>query len=226
MNAVAIRPRRAATPIRPAGASAAVHSAGVVLERNGDRLSIRTGRGPLEARCAASCLLEPEPGDRVLVSGESPADCYVIAVLERAGTQPQRLRLHGDTCLAVNGGTLSVVAEEGLELSAGKTVKISGTELEASASSARLIFGRLAGIGRSWLATVDKLGVVGQAVETVTRKLSLRAEQSFREVEQIDQLRSGQIDHRASGNLSLRGRNTLLTAKELVKLDGDQIHLG
>ena len=47
-----------------------------------------------------------------------------------------------------------------------------------------------------------------------------------RVVEECDYLRSGEVDYRADKNMSLRGDNTMVTAKELVKVDGGQIHLG
>ena len=47
---------------------------------------------------------------------------------------------------------------------------------------------------------------------------------SYRAVEETDQLRAGQIDYVAKETLSLHGENALLTAEELVKVDGEQIH--
>jgi Protein of unknown function (DUF3540) len=49
---------------------------------------------------------------------------------------------------------------------------------------------------------------------------------SLRTVEAMDQLRAGQIDHVAQGTLNLHGENAVVTAEELVKLDGEQIHVG
>jgi hypothetical protein len=39
-------------------------------------------------------------------------------------------------------------------------------------------------------------------------------------------VRARQIDYVAEKNVSVRGHNTLLTAEQLVKLDGEQVHLG
>ncbi|MGQ0502408.1 MAG: DUF3540 domain-containing protein [Panacagrimonas sp.] len=189
-------------------------------------VTVRTAAGVIVTRKAVSCLLEPEAGDKVLVSGASASEGYVIAVLERSASTPQRLRLSGDTRLTVENGSLQLLSEQGIEMKAGSAVSIDAPRLEARARHAHLIFGELACIGRTWHAALDKLGFVGQAIEVVAERLSQRLTHSVREVEQVDQLRSGQIDYRASGNASLRGRNTLVTASELVKLDGDQIHLG
>ena len=44
--------------------------------------------------------------------------------------------------------------------------------------------------------------------------------------EGIDQVEAGQIDYRASGMTRLHGKNTVITARDLVKADAKQIHMG
>jgi hypothetical protein len=39
-------------------------------------------------------------------------------------------------------------------------------------------------------------------------------------------VRAGQIDMQASRTLRLHAKNTLVTSKELVKVDAEQIHMG
>ena len=60
------------------------------------------------------------------------------------------------------------------------------------------------------------------AIERVTHKLK----RSYRIVEEVDCVRSREMDYRATNNVSIRGKNALVTAEELVKLDGSQIHVG
>ena len=47
-----------------------------------------------------------------------------------------------------------------------------------------------------------------------------------RTVEGLDQVKAEQIDYAAQKTASMRGENTLVTAEELVKVDGAQIHVG
>ena len=63
-------------------------------------------------------------------------------------------------------------------------------------------------------------------VDTVMERISQKVKRSYRLVEECDYLRSGEVDYRADKNMSLHGDNTMVTAKELVKVDGGQIHLG
>ena len=47
-----------------------------------------------------------------------------------------------------------------------------------------------------------------------------------RRIEESEHVRASRLDYVAKKNMSLRGENTLVTAEELVKLDGAQNHLG
>ena len=203
-----------------------VHVSGEVLAVESIAITVRTDVGILEARQAASCLLRPELADKVLVSGASAADCYVIAVLERFGSTEQHLQFSGDTLLSVQGGTLRMAGSEGLELKAGTTVTVTASEVDMRASKASLVFGELSAIGRAWNGALGQLRFVGEALDTVVQRLTTHARDSLRTVEQTDQVRSGQIDYRADGNVHVQGQNTLINARELVKLNGDQVHIG
>lgn len=218
MTAIPIRPRpRRAEP---------VHVSGEVLSADGRRLRVQTSLGALEATLAASCLLRPECGDRVLVSGASVDDSYVIAVLERAGGSAQHLQFSGDTVLSVDGGSLRLAGSERVDVQAGTAVVVTAIEVQMRASRAQLIFGELSAIGRAWNGTLGHLRLVGEAMDSVVQRVTQHAKNSLRTVEETDQVRSGVIDYRADGNVQLQGQNTLINARELVKLNGDQVHIG
>jgi hypothetical protein len=68
--------------------------------------------------------------------------------------------------------------------------------------------------------------LIGRFFHSMIDSISQKVKRSYRVVEDIDHVRSSQIDYRASKNMSLRGQNALINAEELVKIDGDQIHLG
>ncbi len=45
-------------------------------------------------------------------------------------------------------------------------------------------------------------------------------------MEELDQVKAEHIDYAASASMSLHAQNALVTAEELVKVDGEQIHVG
>ena len=73
-----------------------------VVSREGEAMLVQAGARRLAARRAASCLLEPEPGDTVLIGGDL-ARCYVLAVLERVADGPARLSIERELAPAVVG---------------------------------------------------------------------------------------------------------------------------
>jgi hypothetical protein len=75
-------------------------------------------------------------------------------------------------------------------------------------------------------AQIDKLKLFAEHVDSVAERVAARVRRSYRTVEECDQVRAERIDYVAKGTMTLHAENALLTAEELVKLDGEQIHVG
>jgi hypothetical protein len=167
--------------------------------------------GSVEARRAVGCLVAPESGDLVLLVQNGAAQAYVLSVLERPGAGPLRLTAEGDLTVELPAGRFGVSAATGVEVTTGTAVLAADT-LEVRAATASLLAGGVR--------------LVADAVESVVERVSQSARQVFRRVTELDRLRAGQIDHGAEGVARLHGQHTLITARELVKADGKQIHIG
>ena len=48
----------------------------------------------------------------------------------------------------------------------------------------------------------------------------------FRKVRQTEHVRAGQLDYQAEDYARIHARNTLITSKDITKLDSEQIHVG
>lgn len=197
----------------------------VLLRAGAGIVIVEAGASRLQARCALSCLVEPEPGDTVLIGGDAERP-FVLAVLERRGTAPLRLTLAGDAQIQAVGGTLSLSGDEGLAVASPKRLDLSAPEVSVIGRTARLVIDEVAHVGRSLSAHVGRLKVVGEMLETAMERIMTRARHSFRFVAATDHLRSGEIDHRAEGSLHLHATNTILSASTVAKVDAGQIHLG
>jgi hypothetical protein len=203
-----------------------IQADGSVVACGADGIRVDTRYGELSARRAVSCLVEPVPGDRVLVAGDFNDELFVIAVLERTDTTPIRITLEGDLSLGLPSGRFSVAAAHGIDLVSGGDMAITSDELAVRAARGSVFLDKLSFLGRRLFAEIEGIRILGGFFDTVMERAVSRVRRSYRTVEEIDQVRSGGIDYRAENTMSLRGNNTLMTAKELVKIDGDQIHLG
>ncbi|MNT91215.1 hypothetical protein D3C72_2322770 [compost metagenome] len=63
-------------------------------------------------------------------------------------------------------------------------------------------------------------------LETVADRIVQMARNTLRLVDEIDQVRVGHLDCKATDTVRIHGQHTIVTGKELVKVDASQIHMG
>jgi len=159
------------------------------------------------ARRAAACLLDPEPGDTVLVySGGREA--WVLSVLEKSG-EASRLSFPGDVSLTSPGRTA-----------------IAGKELDMAAVSGSLRFVDVSVASRSLRMSLDKAVCLARTVESTVGDLVERLGRSFRQVSGIDTLHAGAVRQFIKDRFYQRSANCAILAEEKVKVDADKIELG
>lgn len=208
------------------GRGAGAHQdTGTVVRAAGRTVSVRVGGEELSAKRAVSCLIEPEAGDRVLVAF-ADNEVYVLAVLEREEGAPATLSHDGDLGVKLQGGRFTVAAQEGVTVASGKDVSVVSGSVSVKAVEGEVALESLSLLGAVVRADLAKLKVLAGTVDSVFDRISQRVKRSFRFVEETEQLRAERIDYVAKKSMNMRGENTLITAEELVKIDGEQVHLG
>ena len=197
----------------------------VVAAGPGSALEVESVSGRFEARRAASCLLAPAPRDEVLLAVPISGPLYVLAVLRRESDEPLRLCLDDDASITC-AGQLSLFAADRLDLRAGDEVATTARSVNVTAVETTVSTDRLSLVGRLVEAHASHLkGVLG-TVDTVLERLSQKVKSSYRYVEGLDMTRAGEVDLRARKTMNLRGKNAFMSAEDLVKMQGEQIHLG
>jgi hypothetical protein len=181
--------------------------------------------GEHAARRAVSCLVAPEVGDEVLLVAEE-GRAWILAVLERREGAPVALEAGGDLAVRLRHGRFSVAAQEGIDLSTAQEASIASGTLRVTAAEAGIQLDRLSYLGRLVHAEVERVKVFAGSVDSVLDRFWQKVKRSYRFVEESDHVRAEQIDYAAEKNAQLRGRNALVTAEQLVKIDGEQIHVG
>lgn len=207
------------------GPTVAAQDVGTVVAA-GDALEIASADGTYAAKRAASCLLAPEVGDQVLVAFIPGRPCYVLAVLERDPGAPARLNVDGDLAIQAAGGRVSIASAEGLDLVTEGDATVVAGGFNVRAARGNVVLDQLALLGSAVVAELGKAKLVTSTLETIADRVVQRAKRAYRFVEELDHMRAERLDVVANGTLSLRGENTVITAEELVKLDGEQIHVG
>ena len=203
-----------------------VQEVGVVRQVRDASITVRTASGDYRARRSVSCLVAPEPDDRVLVASLPNGECYVLAVLERGEDAGGELVWDGDLNLRVVRGRLSIAARDGVDIASEKQVAVSAGRFALNALDTSVAFERLTVVGRYLQAELGRIKAVAQTLDTVLERLSQRVKHSYRTVQECDHVRAERVDYVARGTMSLHAEDALVTAERLVKLDGEQIHVG
>ncbi|NHZ82304.1 DUF3540 domain-containing protein [Massilia sp. CCM 8695] len=204
---------------------AAIHAiATVVADLGHGNFLLDLHGGTLTCKRAASCLLHPETGDKVLVSGPSRQQSYLIAVLERDSARTARIGVEGAMAIGY-GGAVQVLSDDAISLESAALSLTSG-QLGIRAESAVVVAQELSYQGRQWQGALGVLRHTGQALEMLLDKVRQVTRVCYRQVEQTDHLRAGQLDYQARDYLRLHGDHVMVTSDKLLKMDSKQIHLG
>jgi len=177
----------------------------------------------IRARRADGCLLAPQPRDRVLVARKTDGESYVLAVLLK----------HNDAGRIVLPPATSIGAEKRLTLEAqevtvqaGQRASLEGPEVVLSGGRGTVRFLNLLLSSLNLQVRLKRASAFAQTVDTVMGRLTQRANNVFREVDNLEQLSAGRITTTVRERFALRSRRTTLRSDEDTSIDGKSIHLG
>jgi hypothetical protein len=192
---------------------------GEVLAAEGAAITVRTPLADIAAKRAASCLLDPAAGDRVLLAIEEDGDAFVLAVLEQS-TPGATISVDGDLTLRSLRGRVSVAAQEGVDIVSATAARIMAKAVEVDAMDALSLLG---GVVKAELGRVK---LYASTLDAFFERVRQHSKYSHRTVEELDQVNARHLDYAAQESAHLRGENTLVTAHHLVKVNGEQVHVG
>lgn len=199
---------------------------GEVMAMHPQGMRVRTSIGEFDAQRAVGCLVEPRVGDRVLVASEEDGESFVLSVLSRPEAGATTISAEGDIVMRSANGHVSIAAQTGVDVVTAGTANIAASAVEVRAARGKLAVLMLDVIGETVKAELGRVKLFGQSVDSVLDRFSQRVKRSYRTVEEIDQVRAHQIDYAAEGTARLKGENALVTAIDVAKINGEQVHLG
>jgi hypothetical protein len=199
---------------------------GIIVADEHDNILIRNSTGTYRAQRATSCLVKPEIGDLVLFCVTEADFGYILAILERKEECTTTISINGNLDLNVDSGSFSVTALDGVALSSPRVLSMISPEINVNATKGDVTVQRLTFTGNFFQATLKQIKLFADNFDSLLERLHQRIKRSYRFIEETDQLRADKIDHRAEELLQMHGKNAVINAKELIKLDGEQIHVG
>lgn len=181
------------------------------------------GRSTL-ARRAASCLLAPLAGDTVLVA-RAGGRAYVLAVLERESSE-RAVEVEGDLHLRSRHGAVTIEAERALRLRTPGTLGVAGKTLTLAAEQASWVAGQIRVLSEHLALESTRIRQVASFSEVVAESIKETLGRSYRTIRESEHVDAGSLTLSVRNMLRSHADTAIVTAKKLIKLDGDQIHLG
>ncbi|NUQ72240.1 MAG: DUF3540 domain-containing protein [Polyangiaceae bacterium] len=203
----------------------AVTEFGLVISLSGRRARVKTPSGERWADIAASCLLAPDAGDRVLVA-HAGEEAYVLSVLRRSRDEEARIVFDKNVSLSAPNGRLRVMAEEGVDIESPESLSVRAKSLVANAEQFQIGFELLNLVGKSIASKSKKVRLVAETVDTVAGRIYERAVNFLRRTDELDRVEAKNMELRAEHLIHVHAENAVTTAEELVKIDGSQVHVG
>lgn len=185
---------------------------------------VETVSGIHPAKRAASCLIEPQVSDLVLVCEGDQGAWYVLAVLEKGEGLPSSILFEDGLSLKVRKGHLDVQAE-GIRL-AGKEIALSSQSLQVDSLKGKARIVDFSFLGRVLNSRVQKVRWVSETWDSVVDRLTQRAKRSYRWIEDHERTRAGRITCLVKDTLYMKGKRSSIMAEKKIKMDAEKIHLG
>ncbi len=214
----------APSPGEPMGATVAVGRVTTVLE--GRWFQVQTGAGQVRAERALSCLVLPRPGARVVCVETGSGSGHILAVLERPDGAPLEIALARETHISSGRHPLRLSGGSHLELSSDDALHLRAQDTVLHSRRLHVIGEELRTLFRRAWTSLTEVSLMGRVLSIVTDHLRLRAKTSEREVETVERARCDHLDLEARRTFQIRGEQVLAGGRKLVRIDGDQIHLG
>ena len=141
--------------------------------------------------------------------------------LERDDESITRIAVDGDLELALPDGRFSVAARDGVGFVSQKDVSIVSAEVKVNAVEANVALQKATLVGKYLQTEFERIKSFATSFDGMFDRFSQRVKNSYRRVEGLDQVKAENVDYTAKKTMNLHGENAVMTARQLVKVDGD-----
>ena len=179
-------------------------------------------RGSVVAKLAPSCLLAPEVNDVVMLA-TVPEGAFVLAVLDRGG-EHRRIEVDGE--LHLSATRVCIEADEELTLRSKRVARLVGEALTVAATEATWVAKQLRVLGEAFVVDATRIKQISTYSDVESESARERLGNSYRDVREVEHVKAGSLTFSLRDTLSVHANLAAVTAKKLLRLAGDQIHLG
>jgi len=193
---------------------------------NNSQFVVQSTAGYVVAKRAFSCVIQPEAGDKVMLSRDAKNQAHILAIIERVVGNTATLGFDGDLNLHSKNGKVSVTAGESINIAAAKKVTLFAEHTDIIAKKALINIEELSAVGKELNSHIGRVKVFAHSIDTVADRVTQYLKNSFRIIDGVDQTRAGEMLSTIKNLFSLRARQAAVLAKKDMKIDAERIHMG
>ncbi len=193
---------------------------------NNSQYVVQSTAGVFVANRAFSCVIQPEAGDKVMVSRDNNRQCHILAIIERSIGDSATLAFEGDINLSSKKGKISVSAGESIDMVTTGKVSVFSKEIDLVANKSLINIEQITAVGDELNSNMQRVKVFADSIDTVAGRLTQHLKNAFRIIEGVDQTKAGEMLTTIKNLFSLRSRQAAVLAKKDMKIDAERIHMG
>lgn len=187
-------------------------------EAGAGRYRISRPGGEASALRAAGCLLEPAPGDLVLIAVGETEDPYILNVLTRASAAPC-------TLAALDGGPIALKGAR-IDLTAGTGLSLTAPQLAVTTDEAAVAFRKASLVGKGVFAALDRIETVAQEVMAFAHRSVETIGTLVRRVQNQEVTSARQVVQQVDETLTIQATHAAIVARDQMRIDGERITMG
>jgi len=195
----------------------------------GERVyTVLTLFGDVVSEQAVSCLVKPRKGDTVLLSMDTTGNCFILSVLKREACEKTTTELvfNGQVNMHIKDGGLSLTSDKDMNLASREGLAFASQEISIHAEKGKAAIERLSFVGKIFKSQVKQIKAVAHSVENIFHRLTQRLENTFRFVEDHEEIQSRSTRYLVEDTLTMHSKNAVHMAEEIVTINAEQVHLG
>ncbi len=179
----------------------------------------------IKAKKAFSCVIDPEPDDRVICCRNRDGQFYILGIMEREKNEKMKFSFPSDAIFESREGSINIIAKDNLAMASDKMNFFSGKELHKS-DEATISFKELTASGNTLMANYKTVNWISRLINVMANQVINKFKAYVRHTEDNDQVKAGQATRNVKGLYSMDSKYTIMVSKESTKIDGEKILMG
>lgn len=197
----------------------------IVQSGFGRDFMVQSNAGVYRASLAFSCLVTPLQGDNVLVN-VGAKQRHILAIIERPNENDMALSFPGNVAFEAKSGEIKLISARSISLTSAEKVQLTSAELGINNVNTQLHTSTLSVKGDAVVSQWREITSISDVANYIINQLTQRIKNSFKKVEGVDQQSSQNYIQSVEKTMTVRSRDSVITARKDMKIDGERIHMG